>query len=477
MNDKIRALQKSVTEMHAEASGLLSKAAPTGDEVKKGNDLIEKIKAAQVEIETEYMAERGRSSLKGIQAALANPDGAFAFSGKAGGSRFDHIGFSEAGKAVIDSFGTVIDDVGAGSFASEAQYKHISTPEYKRAFVAMIRCKGIEGMGRRGSELKTIQEGLDDQGGAFVPADFIAKIVARKPTPTRVAGMCTNLTTGRDRIVMPRQAYSADDLYTTAFRATWTGEVPASDTASAVTDTGLTGNIEIPVFTAMLTAAVTNDMVEDTAFPIMQWIEDQLRITVDLLKDNMAINGSGNGQPRGMLNNPGGTGQAPVLTTAASQVIAADDVQDMSSAIPEQYDENVTYLFNKTNTYRALRKLKDANGRYLFGMGYQDSGLSVGRPKELAGYPFTWSGFMPDAQTTAGTALTNSGTTIPAIASATPIICGDLLGHYIVNRLGITLQVLRETAAKRNQIEIVCRVRFGGKTVEPWRLRVMQVHA
>ena len=101
-------------------------------------------------------------------------------------------------------------------------YKRVQTREYKRAFTSMLRRKGIDRM--RGNELKTIQEGLDDQGGAFVPADVLMRIIARKPTPTRVAGMCTNITTGRDKVLMPRQAYSADDLYATAFRATWTGD-------------------------------------------------------------------------------------------------------------------------------------------------------------------------------------------------------------------------------------------------------------
>ena len=86
----------------------------------------------------------------------------------------------------------------------------------------------------------------------------------------------TTLTTGRDTLVMPRKQYAADDQYTTAFRATWTGEIPYDGTGnvSAVNDQNLLGNVEIPVHTAMLTSsAVTLNLIEDAAFPIQAWLE------------------------------------------------------------------------------------------------------------------------------------------------------------------------------------------------------------
>lgn len=468
MNERIRSLQKKATELHEKASELLDKPEPNGEETTKGMALIDQIKATKAEIETEYLADRGRKDLKGLLEERGNPEQPFQWSGKSGNDGF-WLGMKDAGKTVIDSFGTILDDVGPGSFEDEKQYKLIQTPEYKRAFVNMIRRKGVNGM--RGAEFKTIQEGLDDQGGAFVPADVLMKIIARKPTPTRVAGFCTNLTTGRDRVVMPRQAYSADDLYSTAFRTTWTGEMPTSSTSEDVNDTGLSGNVEIPVFTAMLSASVTNDQVEDTAFPIMQWIEDQLRITVDLLKDNMVIAGTGRGQPLGFLTNPGNAQQPVIIPTGTAAKVFGDDLINLAMSVPEQYDENARWIFNKTNTGNAFRRLKDDNGRYLFGMGYQDSGLSNGRPTNLAGYDFAYSGFMPNV----GTGASNSDGSITGTTGNLPAIFGDLLGVYVVNRLGITIQVLRETKAKLNQIEILARVRFGVKTVEPWRLKILKV--
>ena len=256
---------------------------------------------------------------------------------------------------------------------------------------------------------------------------------------------------------MPRTQYSTDDLYSTAFRTTWVGEIPSSDTAADVTDTDLFGTVGIDVYTAMMVASATNDMLEDSQFPIQGWIEEQYRQTDELLRDNMILNGSGVSQPYGILTNPGGAGQPEAVLSGSSAALSADAIIDLAYRIPEQYDENCYFVFNKTNTGRTIAKFKDANSYYLFADSMANRGIASARPNNLVGYPFVYSGFMPDIG-----------------ASNYPLIFGDLRGYYLVNRLGLSIQVLRETKAKRNQVEIIARTRFGGKTVEPFKLKIMK---
>ena len=103
-------------------------------------------------------------------------------------------------------------------------------------------------------------------------------------------------------LVMPGKQYAADDKYTTAFRATWTGEIPAAD--PDVDDSNLLGNVEIPVHTAMLSAPVSRNLIEDAAFPIQCWLESELNQVIDLLYEDMILNGTGIGQPTGILQQP-----------------------------------------------------------------------------------------------------------------------------------------------------------------------------
>ena len=269
-------------------------------------------------------------------------------------------------------------------------------------------------------------------------------LIQKRPTPTRVAGMVTRLQTSRDALAMPKVNYAADDIYTTGIRVTKTGEIPASSTVHRVTDP-VFGMIRIPVHTFMMSMPLTNDMIEDSAFPIVAWSTGKFSETVDLLYDNEVLTGSGIGGPAGILLNPGGTDQPAIVVSGAAGAVTPDGIMDLAYALPEQYDQNARFVFNKTSTAKAIAKLKDTANRYLFGYGDMDNGLAGSRPKEPIGYPFEYSGFMPDIA-----------------ANAFPIIFGDFMGYYLVNRIGFSIQVLRELYAETNQIVLLGRLRFGG---------------
>ena len=254
--------------------------------------------------------------------------------------------------------------------------------------------------------------------------------------------------------------YSTDDIYTTGIRATFTGEVPASNTAHRVTDPQF-GRITIPVETAMLSMLITNDMVEDAAFPIVSWAAGKFSETIDLLYDDKVINGSGTGQPAGILLNPGGANQPITVKTGDANLMTADGLANLAFTLPEQYDDNAVFVFNKTSTARAIAELKDGNNRYLWGSGLQDSGLAPSiKDRRLFGYPTILSGFMP-----------NVG------PGNFPVIFGDLSGYFMVTRVGFSIQVLRELYAEYNQIELIGRLRFGGQVAEDWKLKVQNVAA
>lgn len=336
---------------------------------------------------------------------------------------------------------------------SAQQQQIISTKEYKHAFRNYIR-KGLTEI--TSLERKTLQEGTDSQGGFLVPEDVLNMILSKSPTPTRVSGYVSQLTTSRDQLLIPRTVYTTDDLYSTGIRTTWTGEIPSSSTVHRVTDP-VFGQLRIPVHTNMMSLPLTNDMIEDSAFPIVRWASEKFNETIDLLKDNMIINGTGSGQPAGILLNPDGTDQPAVVVTGSAAALTADGIIDLAYSLPEQYDMNARFLFNKTASGKAIAKLKDSDNRYLFGYGMGDNGLAGGRPTELVGYQYSYSGFMPS----------------PA-ANTFPLIFGDFRGYILLNRIGFSIQVLRETYAELNQIVLLGRIRFGGQVAESYKLKIQK---
>ncbi len=399
----------------------------------------------------EQTAEENGTELKRLTEQPANGMHFTAGGRKAGDVELE--GFTPAGQTVIDrkSLAVVYEEGELG--LDQKTLSVISTTDYKHAYRNYLR-KGERLL--TAGEVKTLQEGADSQGGFLVPDDVMASIIQRKPAPTRLASRVTRLQTSRDRLLIPKVNYTTDNIYTTGIRVTFTGEVPASSTAHRVTDP-VFGQVAIPVHTAMLSMPITNDMVEDSAFPIVSWATQKFQETIDLLFDNMIVNGSGIGQSAGILMNPGGAGQPDVVVSGSAAALTADGLIDLSYSLPEQYDENAAFIFNKTSSGRAIAKLKDADNRYLFSTGQENSGIASARPKDLLGYDYAYSAFMPDIA-----------------ANAYPVIFGDPTGYYHVNRVGFSIQVLREVGAEQNEIRLVGRVRFGGQVAEEFKLKIQK---
>lgn len=343
---------------------------------------------------------------------------------------------------------------------TDRQIKAMKNEDYSKAFDHFIRCGGQTALMNPDS-YKMVQEGLDTGAGFVVPPDWQNRLIQKKPTPTRVNGRAQHLTTSRDRMILPIVPYATDDIYTSPARVAWTGETPSTDTKSRITESTF-GQIEIPVYTALISVPITRDILEDSAVDIEQYYMSKFSETVDILYDDMILNGDGNGKPSGVLINPGGTNQPAVTISTNSGAADADWIQDIAWSMPEQYEDQLAWYFNKTNAGRQIAKLKDGDGRYLWSM-YQESGLMISDPitrRALLGYNTVFSGLMP-----------NIGT------STYPVVFGDMSGYVVVDRVGLTIQVLNEMYAQQNYIVVLGRIRFGGKVVEPWKLKIGQIHS
>jgi HK97 family phage major capsid protein len=447
MDPKLKQILEQSKAKLAELQAIAAKgAAMTAEDVVKGEELKGELATLRGQAEEAKRASSLGDEAKQFDDWLNAPANRI--------PQANLLGFTPAGETQIESKNDEvrIEQYGAGVL-TERQMKAISTKEYKRAYLTYIR----KGQQASAAVFKVLQEGIDDEGGYIAPADLQNRLIEKKPTPTRVNGYVTTIETSRDAVVMPRVVYATDDLYTTGVRVTWTGEVPASSTVHRATQP-VFGTFRVPIYTAMLSIPVTVNLMEDAAFDLEAWLEKKIRETIDLLKDNMILNGTGVDQPSGILQNPGGTNEPDVVVTGSAAAITADGLINIAWSVPEQYEENERFIFNKTATGKAIAGLKDSSNRYLFSSGdYANSGIATARPKELLGYPFNYSGFMPSPG-----------------ANTFPLIFGDAGGYFLANRVSISIQVLREIAAQDNQVIVLCRVRFGGDVAEPWRLKIQK---
>lgn len=325
---------------------------------------------------------------------------------------------------------------------------------YSSSFEAYMR----KGKGELGpNDRKTLSEGTDSAGGFLVPEDFQVELIKKMATLATIRSRARVATTGRDLAKWPKINYTTDDKYTSGVRLTWTGESPSTSTVHRVTDPQF-GLYSIPVHTAMASFPMSNDLVEDSAFDIIGISSDLLAEAFTLDENNAFINGNGVGRPMGILTQVDGDGPASVVSGHASTLLA-DGIIDLIYALPAQYESNAVTVMSKASE-KIVRKLKDSQNNYLWPVWPQVGNFGVS-PRELLGYPVIRDEFMP------------------AVGAGTfPILHGDLKGYLVLDRVGLSIQRLTDSAySELNLTGLLARKRVGGQTIEPWRLRAQKVSA
>lgn len=441
-------IAEQLREKRESVKSLLAKTPPTADDAASIKTLIEEIKALDEDFANQTAIENFEATNEEALKKLNTPQ------------RPQFLGMTPAGDTFIETQTDPatkqsqlrVDSETGFLGLSEQQAVAIAQPEYKTAFREYLRTPyGALDM----KHMKILQEGVDSQGGYLVPEQYLNKMIEKLAAPSRLAGLVNRLTTSRDNLNIPRVVYNDDNIYTTGMRVTWTGEIPASPTVHRVVDP-VFGMIRIPVHTAMMSLPMTNDMVEDAAFPVLAWATGKFQETIELLYEHMILAGTGTGQPSGILKAPGTVDNPPTSPLGTGTAITADNIIAITYDVPSQYDGNSRFVLNKTSTGKAIALLKDTTNRYLFAAGIPNAdGIALDRPNTLVGYPFVYSPFMPNAA-----------------ALAYPLIFGDLTGYTLVQRIGLSIQVLRERYAEENQIVLLGRIRFGGAITEPWKLRI-----
>lgn len=325
---------------------------------------------------------------------------------------------------------------------------------YSPAHEAYLR-KGRDQMGP--NDLKTLSEGLDSAGGFLVPEDYQTELIKKIMTMATVRARARLATTSRDMAQWPKINYTTDDKYTSGVRVTWTGELPATSTAHRVTDPQM-GLYSVPIHTMMASLPMSNNLVEDAAFDIIGVSTDLLAEAAALDENDAFITGSGIGRPMGILTQVDGDGPASVVSGTAA-TLTADGVINLAYALPAQYETGAAFLMAK-QTEKVIRQLKATDNTYLWPV-WPQFGNFAPAPRQLLDYPVMRDEFVPAVS-----------------AGAYPIIFGDFKGYLVLDRVGMSIQRLTDSAyAELNLTGLLLRKRVGGQIIEPWRLKVQKVAA
>lgn len=303
----------------------------------------------------------------------------------------------------------------------------------------------------------TLQESLAGLGDVLVPEDYRVQLIKRMEEMTIIRSLARVVTTNRDAAEWPRLE-GGNDRYTSAVRVTWIDEVPADANVAETNPTF--GLVRVPVNTVMARTDVSKNMLEDSAFNVVDVISQLFSESQAVDEDTQFITGTGGGRPRGILGNRSGAEATPedgiaAVNTGDASAVTADGIINLIYNLPAQY-RNGAILIGARTSHRDLRKLKDGNGDYLW-----QSGLAAGQPANILGYPFRESESMP-----------------AIAANSYPLIFGKMTGYLIVDRIGMGVQRVEDTTTTgRNKVAIFMRRRLGGQAVEPWCFNAQKVSA
>ena len=145
--------------------------------------------------------------------------------------------------------------------------------------------------------------------------------------------------------------------------------------------------------------------------------------SMDYAEGTTFITGSGSGAPKGIVTALSGTAGVTVTATTRGQFNSASavDVFALLNAIPSRYEDNATWVANKS-TFNTIKQMSTAsNGSYF----WSDFNAGVGSP--LLGSPIVQASDMATAQT--------SGTKL--------IVLGDFSQYLIYDRIGVSVEFVQ----------------------------------
>jgi len=301
-----------------------------------------------------------------------------------------------------------------------------ASDEYRRDFVGVLRGKGISNV---------LTEGVDADGGYLVPTEFERTIVKGLDEANVVRSLAKILSTNSERKI---------PIAISGSTATWVAE------SGTVPVSGVTfGQKTLDAYKLTDQIKVSNELLQDSMFDIENYVSEEFARALGVAEEEAFIIGDGTGKPSGIFRDTDGANIG--VTASAQAAINFDDVVSLVHALKSPYRRNAVFLTHD-NTVAAMRKLKDANGQYL----WQPS-LQAGQPDKLFGYPLYTSPYVPTLA-----------------AGALSVAFGDFSNYWIADRQGRTLQRLNELYAGNGQIGFLITERVDGKVILPEGIQLLK---
>ena len=304
-----------------------------------------------------------------------------------------------------------------------------ASAEYKKSFWSAMRNK-------RSYEVQNaLEAGEDSEGGYLVPEEFEATLIDKLTEENVIRTLATIIPSSGDKKIPVVASHGA---------ASWTDEE-----AEYIESDDAFGNILLGSHKLTTIIKISEELLNDAAFNMESYIAAEFARRMAAAEEAAFLAGDGSGKPTGLLN-MGETG----VTSAAAAALTADELIDLYHSLRTPYRQKAVFITND-NTVKAIRKLKDGTGQYMW-----QPGLQAGQPDTLLNRPLITSAFMPEFA---------AGNKVMAF--------GDLSYYWIADRQGRSFQRLNELFAKNGQVGFRTFQRVDGKLTLAEAVKALEMKA
>jgi len=312
-----------------------------------------------------------------------------------------------------------------------------ASSEYKRSFWNAMRTRAGEGLDP--VVKNALQIGTDTEGGYLVPDEFECNLVEALEEENIFRRLANVITTSSGDRKIPVVASKGT--------ASWIdeeGAIPESDDSF--------GQVSIGAYKLGTLIKVSEELLNDSVFNLESYISREFARRIGNKEEESFFGGDGSGKPTGILAATGGAQLG--VTTAGATAITLDEVLDLFYSLKAPYRNKAVFVMNDS-TVKAIRKLKDSQGQYL----WQPS-IQAGTPDTILNRPLYTSAY------------------VPAIAAAAKTIAfGDFSYYWVADRQGRVFKRLNELYAATGQVGFIATQRVDGKLILPEAVKVLQQKA
>jgi len=312
-----------------------------------------------------------------------------------------------------------------------------ASAEYQKAFWNAMRTRAGEGLDPMIKN--ALQIGTDTEGGYLVPDEFERTLIESLNEENIFRKLANVISTASGDRKIPVVASKGT--------ASWIdeeGAIPESDDSF--------GQVSIGAYKLGTMIKVSEELLNDSVFNLEGYIAREFARRIGNKEEDAFFTGDGSGKPTGIL---AATGGAQIGVTAASATaISIDEILDLFYSLKSPYRNKSVFVMNDA-TIKAIRKLKDGQGQYI----WQPS-LQAGTPDTILNRPVYTSSYVPTIA-----------------ASAKSIIFGDFGYYWVADRQGRVFKRLNELYAATGQVGFVATQRVDGKLILPEAIKVLQQKA